>query len=533
MKKANKLLSLILGVAGVFALCSCSGAGFTDVSVDMSVDLNNKIPLKGLYPNSGSSNSGFANSYTTSLLKEITGYDVEYVQVLDSDMKSSVQNYILKEEPFNFIKMDEGTYEGLVTQNSFLDLKPLLEKYGQNLLANIPQEAWDAVTYEGKIYAIPEIAFSPMQDCALVWNLEHLNEVGITKIPSTVAEVTEAFEKLHAAKSSSSTYRVFGLAGSQSDCEVLSSAWETPNKFFVNDEGKIQQAIYHENYISYMSYMNQMVVKGWLPREWQSTVSTGILTNLANGNISCGYLNYWSMNTLYSLVASSKNISIEQAKQTIGFSTRIKGDGTSGSVVQEEAKFKSGIGLAYYISIPSYMGNGAAYAIDWMNSKITDEAVQRINGGDEGVHYTLGTASDENAIEITINQKKEYRILTDRFEEDLQSNSMYSTGSNQKIAAALWPLREASYQSWPIQLEIDDKLIQNPMDLRPLLVNWAPISIAARSWILTLEQQIINTSKDAGDVAKRVESLRSMFVTRYWNETVDTEVQAWYSSKKD
>ena len=48
-----------------------------------------------------------------------------------------------------------------------------LEKYGQNLLKTIPQEAWDAVTLDGKIYAIPEIGFGQMISCALVWNMYH------------------------------------------------------------------------------------------------------------------------------------------------------------------------------------------------------------------------------------------------------------------------------------------------------------------------------------------------------------------------
>ncbi|WP_201008656.1 extracellular solute-binding protein [Paenibacillus glycanilyticus] len=46
----------------------------------------------------------------------------------------------------------------LVTNDLALDLKPYLEKYGQNLLKNIPQSAWDAVTLNGKILAIPQVA---------------------------------------------------------------------------------------------------------------------------------------------------------------------------------------------------------------------------------------------------------------------------------------------------------------------------------------------------------------------------------------
>lgn len=46
----------------------------------------------------------------------------------------------------------------LVTNGLALDLKPYLEKYGQHLLKEIPQSAWDAVTLGGKVLAIPQVA---------------------------------------------------------------------------------------------------------------------------------------------------------------------------------------------------------------------------------------------------------------------------------------------------------------------------------------------------------------------------------------
>ena len=87
------------------------------------------------------------------------------------------------------IKMESSTYFALVSGEAFVDLKPALEKYGQNLLKTIPQQAWDAVTVDGKIYAIPEVGFGQMRSSALVWNRRQLQEVGISKIPETMEEV--------------------------------------------------------------------------------------------------------------------------------------------------------------------------------------------------------------------------------------------------------------------------------------------------------------------------------------------------------
>ncbi|MDF2936799.1 MAG: transporter substrate-binding protein [Paenibacillaceae bacterium] len=46
----------------------------------------------------------------------------------------------------------------LVANGLALDLKPYIDAYGPNLRQFIPQSAWDAVTLDGKIVAIPQIA---------------------------------------------------------------------------------------------------------------------------------------------------------------------------------------------------------------------------------------------------------------------------------------------------------------------------------------------------------------------------------------
>ncbi|MGO4182439.1 ABC transporter substrate-binding protein [Paenibacillus sp. MCAF9] len=46
--------------------------------------------------------------------------------------------------------------KGAVEAGLFMPLDDLLKSHGQNLLTAIPKEAWDEVTYQGKIYSIPQ-----------------------------------------------------------------------------------------------------------------------------------------------------------------------------------------------------------------------------------------------------------------------------------------------------------------------------------------------------------------------------------------
>lgn len=76
----------------------------------------------------------------------------------------------------------------LVINGLAMDLKPLIDKYGPNLKKNIPQSAWDAVTLNGKILAIPQLAQgnAPAERVIYV-RKDWMDKLGI-KEPKTSAE---------------------------------------------------------------------------------------------------------------------------------------------------------------------------------------------------------------------------------------------------------------------------------------------------------------------------------------------------------
>ncbi len=528
MKKI--LLSLLIIItAGTLSGCD----GFKDIGINLDIDLNEKPDLKGLYPNSGMQNSEFANSYTTNKSEEITGYTVEYSQVLSGDQKAVVENAMIAKNDYDFMKVDAGTYEGLVGKQSFLDLKPYLEKFGQDLLEVIPQYAWDNVTIDGKIYAIPEVSFAGygMQNDALVWNMNHLNEVGITEVPSTIGEVNEAFVKLNEKFNTTMSYSVFGLPASQAMCNVLSSAFEVPDMFYEDAEGQITPYIYHDNYLDYLNYLRSFVTNGYLFDSWQSKSAVDVQTGLANGNHSVGYLSYWNINLLSESYASINKISVEEARESFGYSLRIQGDGESNSVVQDVAMTRSSPSIGYYIVIPSYMWDDAGYAIDWMNEKIKEDNFFELYTGEEGVHYNVVTSTTPNAIETTYNDEIIYIELTDQYSKDVEPNSMYHCGVNTIVSQSFWALREASYNCWDILYPLDETCISNPISIMPYLEGWSSKSITAKSWIITYEQKYAN-QVTLDEAEKDFEYLQRVFKTRYWTDTVSKEVQDWYDSTK-
>ncbi|PYI54318.1 extracellular solute-binding protein [Paenibacillus flagellatus] len=86
---------------------------------------------------------------------------------------------------------------GSVQAGVFMPLDDLLKKSGQNLLKKIPKEAWDQVSYQGKIYAIPEYLSNPSRRATWI-RKDLLDKTGLP-VPKTVEEtmdVLRAFKKL-------------------------------------------------------------------------------------------------------------------------------------------------------------------------------------------------------------------------------------------------------------------------------------------------------------------------------------------------
>lgn len=531
----KKIISILVFIASVVLLTGCKLLTTTTQNIDLSVDINkNKPELRVIYPNSGIPNSEFSQSYTTKMYEEVTGYKVTYEQILESDISKVITNILVNRQEYHLMKLDPGTYGTEYKNKSFAELSDLIDVYGQDLKRVIPEEAWAAVTNEnGEIYGIPEVGFSGMMGFALVWNKNHLQSVGIHKIPETIGEVNTAFEKLQAKFGSEvgSNYHAFAMQGSQAYIEPFGMAFGLPKDFYVTEDNKISHVMFHDQYLPYMNWLNALQNKKIISQAWQSLTGAEIMTQFAREEISCGYIPYWNMNSLYNMMAATpKYESKEAAKENIEWSLYIRGDGTNGSLVQEEAKFYAGLGIGYYCCIPIHMASYAPHVINWMNERIKEENYLKFYCGTEGEHYEFTTEDDPEGVEVTIGGEKKYAKSIGKYSTDVLVNSMYASGGNPTVAVGCWALREKTYNSWDILVDINDPNCVRPaMEYTPYISGWSEIDIQSRSWVITMEQGYINET-DPEMLQRRIDKLRANWKSKYWKENVDANVQAWYQS---
>lgn len=91
---------------------------------------------------------------------------------------------------------DSTWFVNYVNQNALTDLTSVIEEHGQNLLELIPEEAWQEVTIDGKIYGVPHIYQEKGSDIAYIrqdW-LDAL-DLDTPKTLEEYVEVVKAFKE--------------------------------------------------------------------------------------------------------------------------------------------------------------------------------------------------------------------------------------------------------------------------------------------------------------------------------------------------
>lgn len=111
--------------------------------------------------------------------------DVEVVAWGDWDNRRSV--IINTNEYYDIIFGNQNVYNTDVLIGAYLDLGDLLAEYGQDLLALIPDNYWDAVRVNGNIYSVPTYKDSSQSEF-IVWDSEIVEALGLDAASATTFE---------------------------------------------------------------------------------------------------------------------------------------------------------------------------------------------------------------------------------------------------------------------------------------------------------------------------------------------------------
>ena len=230
---------------------------------------------------------------------------------------------------------------------------------------------------------------------------------------------------------------------------------------------------------------------GLIDAEISTQAAADSIQKFSSGKAGAIATSLWSVTSLVDGLQSNGVISAAQANATqenyLGYLRSLENsDG--------EYKVYRTSGYTYITAIPFYMAENAAYAIDWMNTKITDNDTAHnfrdIVIGDENTHWTYSEATGYVPISENFSQK--------------DTASYYLTGSNELVYTQYWLARVRKraelYRAWSFLMEDADEVgVYNLTDFAPPITDYssarAAIELYAQDQFYVMVKSDKGTSK--------------------------------------
>lgn len=495
-------------------LAGCKGKK-NDYEIDYDIDLTQKPKLNVLMPYSGRSIADVNSDATASLIREITGYDVQYTQLPALDGSKTLNNELMDKRSYQVMKLTKDQFSDLVKDDMLVDITDALKVFAPDILANISEESWDVVTINGRIYGIPERASSDNIENMIVFNQDMMLENDL-EIPTTLDEFEEVLRVLteKIGRPALTFDRYTPLVYTISAAFGIYADWQE-----YEVDGKTQ-VLYYMNaprYEEYVTYMHKLYDAGYIDVEVGTNTSADAINKFTSGEAGCFAGSLWSVPSIVAGLSAKGTITSVEASGTLenylGYLRSLKMNASD-----EEHVYRAS-GYTYISAIPFYEAANAGYALDWMNSKIkdTDDAhnFRSIVLGTEGVHFTYSPSEGYLPIAANFSEKDDA--------------SYYLTGSNETKYTEYWKARVRKqpelYRAWSILMDNADEVgVYNVVDFTPPIDDYNSNRSAMEEYA---QDQFYIMMKDG--TGKLSEFLTKLNVQQGGNKAT-AAINAWYQN---
>ena len=166
----KKILTILLSLA--LCLGALAGCKFEKVEINKinpDADVSSKPALKLLLPYVSDT---MESNAAIPLINEMTGYTVSYDQLpTGASAESNLTGIIVdKKTDYHALKLTKNQFNKYAVMHaSFADITDVVNSPKFSVMKNaIKQEAWDAVTYNGRILGIPDSASNNNIDKSII-----------------------------------------------------------------------------------------------------------------------------------------------------------------------------------------------------------------------------------------------------------------------------------------------------------------------------------------------------------------------------
>lgn len=330
------------------------------------------------------------NEYT----KEKIGVEIDYKVMANPDYKEKMPTYINSGEDFDICFTSNWTtsYAEFSNRDAFMDLTELLPKHAKETYKFLPDDLWNAIKINGKIYGVPSYKELGWQG-SIYANTDMAEAYGIdlSKV-KTLQDYTEVLKTVK-EKSQAEGKNVTGISGLDFHLGVpyesltqnldLPGASAVPNTNLFGSEEEVFNQYATKEYMDYCK-----LVHGWYQEGYISKDPVQYDTDIANRD------NDFNKGTLFSYMTQTAPGAAEMLETTAGHGV------TAIDLMQPVFETRSVLGGLLAVSSGSKNPEKALELINLLN---TDKYVGTlIRHGIEGEHHT---AVGEEQVDRTMGGK--------------------------------------------------------------------------------------------------------------------------------
>lgn len=320
---------------------------------------------------------------------EVTGFKTVWENLPSENMNQQLMLLIAGGASYDIIhRVGIDAVNDLNKQGALLDLKPLLEQYGQDILRVVPDMAWAMVTSEdGKIYGIPYTNYSGHATKAkwgslhsgLCFNMGALKEMG-EELPTTLDDLVRICEKWKEATGNPAlTISATGFV------QAIYAAFDYANGWYANEEDKLVHSIRDEAYVEYLSFMQDLYAKGYLDNDFPINTTASAREKFTTGTSIITTLAFYDVDAIYAAMTAS---GLEPYCEIVG---ALKHDAEHVPTYRISQSYSA-------VSCIPVTAENPERAIQWLNSLTQEENFCRVFLGEEGVSYTYSEEDGYNPI---------------------------------------------------------------------------------------------------------------------------------------
>ncbi|MED4017849.1 extracellular solute-binding protein [Sutcliffiella cohnii] len=229
-----------------------------------------------------------SNNPYLDFIEENTGLDIE-VQVPPAEGYMERLNVLMasNELPDMIYSPDATWFVNYVNQKALTPLTDIVKEHGKNLTKLIPEEAWEAVTIDGEIYAIPHILQEAGSEIVYA-RQDWLDELGLEK-PVTLDEYVEVLKAFKEQKSNVG----FVMTDQLGRISPILGAFGIQRNQWVERDGKLVFSSTTPEMKEALAFLADLYQQGLLDREFPSNNLTVLGEKVANDRAGLFTAAWW------------------------------------------------------------------------------------------------------------------------------------------------------------------------------------------------------------------------------------------------